>query len=83
VGTSGASGERAAPPVASAFSLPAFTCAIATCTGRNMNGTPSPPRSCVTAGPVAENGMCVSEMPARTLKSSIAMWCGVAIPGEA
>ena len=55
---------------------------IATCTGRNISGT-SPDSTALTAPAVPENGMCVIDTLARSLKSSIAMWCGVAMPGDA
>ena len=47
-----------------------------------MSGT-SPESTALTAPAVPENGMCVIETLACSLNSSIAMWCGVAIPGEA
>ena len=47
-----------------------------------MSGT-SPASTALTAPAVPENGMWVIETLARSLKSSIAMKCGVAMPGDA
>ena len=81
-GTLGNNGFGLSELMASATSLPALTCCRATWMGRNMTLT-CPATTSVTAPAVPLYGMCVSAMPMRCLKSSIARWCGVPLPGEA
>ena len=69
---SGASELRLVPAAARTTSRPPLTCASATCTGRNISGT-SPESTAPTAPAVPENGMCVIDTLAFSLKSSIAM----------
>ena len=70
---------RLSLPIASATSLPVFTCGSATWMGRNMASTWPPSRS-VTACAVPRYGLCVRYTPAACLNSSIDMWCGVPTP---
>jgi len=66
VGNSGTSGERCAVVTASAFNLPAFTCAIALARLSNMNCV-SPASSACVAGAPPLKGTCTASVPVSTL----------------
>ena len=73
VGSSGASFERCAVVTASAFSLPALTCAIALARLSNMNCV-SPASSACVAGAPPLYGTWTMSVPVSTLNSSPARW---------